>query len=152
MITCTKRLTFCAGHRVRGHENKCAHLHGHNYVVEVTVSLPIQKSDNIGRVVDFSVLKDRVGTWIDHYWDHGFIFVKGDIETWMALQSFNQTNLASSRPFTQKQFEMPCNPTAENMALYLATLIIPDLLQDTQLRVEGVTVWETETCKGTWTR
>lgn len=35
-ISCTRRLTFAAGHRVWKHEGKCAHPHGHNYVVEVT--------------------------------------------------------------------------------------------------------------------
>lgn len=35
-ITCTRRLQFCAGHRVLGHEGKCARPHGHNYTLFVT--------------------------------------------------------------------------------------------------------------------
>ena len=32
-LTCTRRLQFCAGHRVYGHESKCANVHGHNLAV-----------------------------------------------------------------------------------------------------------------------
>ena len=49
MITCTRRLTFCAGHRVLGHESKCAHPHGHNYVVYVTAEA--EQLDDVGRVM-----------------------------------------------------------------------------------------------------
>ena len=42
---------FCAGHRVVGHENKCRHLHGHNY--RVTFYCESQELDGVGRVVDF---------------------------------------------------------------------------------------------------
>ena len=54
MITCTRRIQFCAGHRVMGHEGKCRNLHGHNYVVFVTAQA--DELDSVGRVIDFSVL------------------------------------------------------------------------------------------------
>ena len=55
-ITCTRKIHFCAGHRVMHHENKCATAHGHNYYVELIAEAP--SLDESGRVVDFSVLKD----------------------------------------------------------------------------------------------
>ncbi len=36
MITATRRVQFCAGHRVHRHESKCRNLHGHNYVAFFT--------------------------------------------------------------------------------------------------------------------
>ncbi len=68
--TCTRRIQFCCGHRVHRHEGKCANLHGHNYVLFVTAQGSL---DSVGRVIDFSVLKERIGGWIDQNWDHGFV-------------------------------------------------------------------------------
>ena len=63
MISCTRRIQFCAGHRVLGHENKCANAHGHNYVAYI--SARSNDLDKVGRVIDFSVLKEKIGGWID---------------------------------------------------------------------------------------
>ena len=74
--TITRRLEFDAGHRVFGHESKCATLHGHRYVVEVTAQAA--KLDSVGRVIDFSVLKERIGAWLDEKWDHNVIVFEQD--------------------------------------------------------------------------
>lgn len=46
----------------------------------------------------------------------------------------------------QKVFVMPYNPTAENMARYLLDAVCPKLLQDSEVVVRRVTIWETENC------
>ena len=84
-ITCTRRIQFCAGHRVKNHESKCRNLHGHNYVVWITAKLDAG-TDELGRVVDFSVLKARIGGWIEDAWDHGFILWDQDDEAIAAVQ------------------------------------------------------------------
>ena len=66
-----RRFTFCAGHRLVGHEGKCQNLHGHNYVLEVYVTG--RQQDEIGRILDFKLLKLQVNQWIDENWDHTFI-------------------------------------------------------------------------------
>lgn len=139
MITCTRRLQFCAGHRVMGHENKCAMLHGHNYVVHITAQAAL---DSIGRVIDFSVLKEKVGGWIDYFWDHGFIVYEHDEPALTALRNF-----AGDARLRQKIYHHPTNPTAENMAHHLLTTICPYLLDSTGVRVTSVVVEETENCK-----
>lgn len=133
MITCTRRLQFCAAHRVVGHENKCRNLHGHNYVVLVTAAGAI---DAIGRIVDFSVLKDRVGGWIDRFWDHGCIFWEEDHASLAAVNAFGNT----------KTYSLPANPTAENLADYLLTYVCPEVLAGTNVEAIKVVVWETENC------
>jgi 6-pyruvoyltetrahydropterin/6-carboxytetrahydropterin synthase len=144
-ITCTRRIQFCAGHRVAGHENKCAHLHGHNYVALVTAEA--EQLDSVGRVVDFSVLKERVGGWIDERWDHGMILweddgcVSGNVETIKRLGPCDAP---------QKLYLMPSNPTAENMAAHLGAVICPQLLADVGVRVVEIVLWETENCYATW--
>lgn len=117
-----------------GHEGECRHLHGHNYIVLITAEAPEQ--DKVGRVIDFSVLKQRVGRWIEGNWDHGFIFCKDDGETASALDLIA----------AQKRFALPSNPTAENMAAYLLREACPSVLADTGVRVTRIVVWETESC------
>lgn len=131
--TCTRRFQFCAGHRVRGHENLCKNLHGHNYVVFVEAEAPL---DALGRVIDFGVLKQLVGGWIDANWDHGFILWRED----------HQARILVEGMADQKMHLMPANPTAENMAAYLLTEVCPLVLKDTGVRATFVRVWETENC------
>jgi len=122
-----------------GHENKCAHLHGHNYVVELTAASEL---DSIGRVIDFSVLKMLVGSWIEQQWDHGFILNKDDRDAIAIVADFIPRDGAK-----QKIHLMPYNPTAENMAKYLLEVIGPATLAGTGVRLVGVVVHETENCK-----
>ncbi len=99
MPECTRRLQFCCGHRVMRHESKCAHLHGHNYVAFFTASAQL---DDVGRVIDFSVIKERVGGWIDEFWDHGFVLNEEDEG---AIQSVS--NFAPKDEVEQKLYLMP---------------------------------------------
>lgn len=132
-ISCTRRIQFCAGHRVHLHESKCRNPHGHNYVAFVEAEAP--HLDGVGRVIDFSVLKERVGGWIDANWDHAFICFAMDADL---VSFFGRTNA--------KLHVMPYNPTAENMARYLLHMVCPVVLAGTGVTVTRVTVWETENC------
>ena len=134
MTTCTRRIQFCAGHRLMGHEGKCAHLHGHNYVALITAAAP--GLDQVGRVIDFAVIKERVGGWIEQQWDHGVIYNAADQEVARALDCIPN----------QKRFALNGNPTAENLAEYLLRVACPSVLRDTGVRVTKVTLWETENC------
>lgn len=138
MITCTRKLNFCAGHRVFGHENKCANLHGHNYEVHITAQAG--ELDNIGRVIDFSELKGRIGSWIEDVWDHGFLLWEEDADAITAMQTFK------SKTGKQKLFLLPFNPTAENMADYLLKTVCPEKLEGTGITVTRVVLWETPNC------
>lgn len=134
-FTCTRRIQFCAGHRVFKHESKCNNLHGHNYVAFITAKMVGGKAlDELGRVIDFAVIKQLVGGWIDEKWDHGFIVSEDDMDVRQLLEAMPG----------QKVYVMPCNPTAENMAAYLlgkANELLP-----TTVAVTKVRLWETENC------
>ena len=58
MITSSRRLEWDAIHRIPLHESKCKAFHGHRYAAEVTCVK--DGLDNVGRVVDFSVIKNRL--------------------------------------------------------------------------------------------
>lgn len=136
MIVCTRRLQFCAGHRVLNHESKCANPHGHNYVAMIHAAAP--SLDEIGRVIDFAVLKERVGGWIDRHWDHTFLVNAADGAMRDALSVCGWNG--------KEPFVCQFNPTAEEMALYLLREVCPVVLAGTDVRVVKVTLWETENC------
>lgn len=136
-LTATRRLQFCAGHRVYRHETKCKHLHGHNYVAYFEAEAGAL--DALGRVIDFGVLKARLGDWIEREWDHGMILWEGDAEAIAAVSALGE----------QKLFLLPENPTAERMAEHLLTVVGPEVLAGTGVRLVKVELHETENCVAT---
>lgn len=141
-----RRFTFAYGHRVAGHESKCRSLHGHNAVVYVT-AVPDKGLDDIGRVVDFSVLKTKVGAWIDANWDHAMILWQDDVAAKDAMAAFDKTEQAMTeqRGWCSKVYWLPSNPTAENMAAYLLSKC-KELMAGTGARVTRIRIEETENC------
>ena len=140
-ISCVRLLGFDAGHRVYGHEGKCAHLHGHRYKVELHARGE-SGLDALGRVVDFSVLKERVGGWIDANWDHGLILYGGD----PMAEVLSGTSIPGGAGATQKLYVLGENPTAENLAKHLLERIIPPLMLGSGCDVIRVVLWETPNC------
>lgn len=134
-IRCVRKLHFCAGHRVMNHESKCATPHGHNYYAHIYAEA--DALDALGRVIDFSVLKEKVGSWIDLHWDHNFLVYEKDLELIRAL-----TGVTGKKD----PFICPFNPTAENMALYLLEVVCPRQLEATGVTVNKIVLYETENC------
>ncbi len=148
----TRKFTFDSGHRVWGHAGKCAHLHGHRYDIEVTLEAP--DLDDLGVVVDFGVLKELFGGYIDAYWDHTMLLNTRDplAIVWAAEQQAD--------PSKRSGFFLPgkvpilfndCNPTAENIsaALFREFQCLIQKHPETNLKVDNflhVRVWETEKC------
>jgi len=125
------------GHRVYQHESKCAHLHGHNYRIHFSVAAD-ETLDSIGRVLDFSVIKSQLCMWLEDYWDHKFLVWEKD--PWsVTLRALDPTVVL-----------VPFNPTAENMAGYLADVIAPRALEGSGCYVTEVRVEETRKCSATY--
>jgi 6-pyruvoyltetrahydropterin/6-carboxytetrahydropterin synthase len=138
--TVTRKLTFSAGHRLLNHEGACRHLHGHNYQAWVTCRA--SKLDEIGRVIDFGVIKNKVGTWLDNNWDHGWIVYDQDQAMLDTLEYFSELQRQKGFQST-KVFMLPTNPTAENMAYYLF-VVANQLLSKYNVAVTQIKLWETE--------
>lgn len=134
-VTITRKLEFDAAHRVMNHESKCSTMHGHRYTVEITAEA--EQLDDIGRIIDFSVLKAKLGTWLDEHWDHNVILFEKDTETVKAMRWI---------PRKKEPFVAPWNPTAENMAHYLVNKICPELLHGTGVTATKVRLYETVNC------
>lgn len=129
-ISCTRILKFDAGHRVVNHESKCRTLHGHEYKAEVTCEA--DQLDSLGRIIDFSVIKEKLGSWIDEHLDHAMIISSEDPNLPLLQQC------EGLKPVHIVTF----NPTAENLANYLVK-IGSDLLGPCGVRISKIKLWET---------
>jgi 6-pyruvoyltetrahydropterin/6-carboxytetrahydropterin synthase len=135
ITTATRFHDFCYGHRVFGHENKCAGFHGHNGRVHFTVSA---KLDRIGRVLDFSAINDLLCQWVEINWDHKFLVWADDLQA-SALHALDPSSVRL----------VPFNPTAELLARYLLTEIGPKQLAGSGVVLTEVTLEETRKCSAT---
>lgn len=136
MISATRYHDFSCGHRVCGHESKCAYLHGHNYRVYFTVtSIDL---DKVGRVLDFSVINTRLCQWLEKNWDHRMLIWAAD-PLYSSLQVLDPLGVVA----------VPFNPTAEQMAAYLLHTVGPQQLQGLNVLLYKVVVEETRKCSAT---
>ncbi len=112
--------TFAAGHALRDYQGASENVHGHNYRVRVTIAG--DRLNSTGLLVDFANIRAAIKTVVDRL-DHRFL-----------------NDLA---PFDQ------LNPSAENLAKYFCDEITPQL-PDQHLRIQAVTVWETDLTSATY--
>lgn len=76
-IRITKQFSFETGHALYGYDGKCKNVHGHSYILSVTVfGTPIKDRENpkFGMVIDFSDLKKIVKEEIVDQFDHATVF------------------------------------------------------------------------------
>jgi 6-pyruvoyltetrahydropterin/6-carboxytetrahydropterin synthase len=105
----TTRLEFDAGHRIPNHKSQCRNLHGHRYVIEITLTGDIivqEDASEHGMVMDFSDVKLIAKESVVNVWDHAFLVFKQDVAV---------LNFLNSLP-NHKTVIFPTVPTAENMA------------------------------------
>lgn len=112
--------TFAAGHALRNYRGRCENVHGHNYRVRVTVSG--DQLDSAGLLLDFVDMRTAIKAVVDRL-DHQFL---NDLP-----------------PFDR------INPSAENLAKFLCDEVIL-LIRDQRLRIQSVTVWETDLTSATY--
>lgn len=133
MYRVLREVHFSYGHRIVGHEGKCANLHGHNGRAIIEVSS--ERLDKLGMVVDFAEINEKVGSWIDETLDHKMILWKKD----PAVQALREKD--------EVLFLTDENPTAE----YLAELIFKAAAEK-GLPVTKVTLHETHSSAASYER
>lgn len=132
----TRKHEIHCGHRVVNHEGKCKNLHGHSYVFHLICSC--DKLDALGRVIDFSVIKDLICRWLDDNWDHKLILWEQD--PWLkSLKEIDNTIVT-----------IPYNPTAENLACYLVEVVGPELFLNSNVKLTQVILEETSKCSASY--
>ncbi len=134
----TTRLEFDAGHRIPNHKSQCRNLHGHRYVIEITLGGDIIKNEQTsedGMVMDFSDVKRIARESVVDVWDHAFLVYKNDHVI---------LNFLNTLP-NHKTVIFDTVPTAENMAAE-AFRILKNQYQDTygnHLKLVRVRLFET---------
>jgi 6-pyruvoyltetrahydropterin/6-carboxytetrahydropterin synthase len=126
--TITKEFRFEAAHRLtEPYRGKCAHLHGHSWVVRLSVGS--DTLDKCGFVQDFSSLSP-LRDWIRNHFDHATLASASD-----------PSLLAWLRENAQKHVSLPVNPTSEIVAHFLY-----EKARELGLSPLSVEVMETCTC------
>ena len=138
----TRRIEWDMAHRIPLHGGKCQHLHGHRYVAEITCRGT--ELDEMGAVVDFGLIKQLVGGWVDKFWDHNTCYYGGD-PFMEALDRAADEAWEGSVP-RQAWFVMGKAPTAENLAEKLYG-VANDVLRHHKIRVVSIDLWETPNCR-----
>ncbi len=135
-----RRFEIDAGHRVLNHESVCAHPHGHRYAIVVRAEAK-DGLDELGRVIDFGVIKELLGSWLQEHWDHAFLVAQDDgvIKDFMELNKF-------------RHYVLPVNPTAENLAEHLLVEVCPKIFANTRVTITEIRIHETPNCTATVTR
>ncbi|MDA0747773.1 MAG: 6-carboxytetrahydropterin synthase [bacterium] len=135
--TVTVEVGFCYGHRLHEYVGKCAHLHGHQGTVQVT--LGSTEVDRLGMVIDFGVVKSFVKEWVDTHWDHRMMLHEND------------PILPAVMPHDTKIHPVPFNPTAENLGAHLFDEVktwlqtLPKTQNPSSAQLISVKFWETPT-------
>lgn len=143
----TRRLEFDAGHRIPDHASQCKHLHGHRYVIEITLTGDIIRADGNpanGMVMDFGDIKRIAKAHLVDLWDHAFLAYRGDTPI---------VDFLASLP-GHKTVLLDAVPTAENLVV-IAFRLLDAQYRDTfgnHLRLERVRLYETPNCWADATR
>lgn len=114
-IRVTKRFEFEAAHSLHGYDGACRYVHGHSYVLEVTVAgSPSQLEDDpkLGMVMDFGILKQIVNEQIIDRFDH-------------CLMLRNNAPIAAAIKASYGKVELfDMQPTCENILAFFVELLI----------------------------
>lgn len=120
MYEITIRKSFSAAHMLKNIGGKCEELHGHNFIVEVSLSAPGLNQE--GLLLDFRILKEWTEEILDCL-DHKYL---------------------NEHPYFKK-----INPSAENLACFLYDQINEKASRESA-KVSCVTVWESENARASY--
>ncbi len=141
IIRVTKEFKFEAAHALLGYDGLCKNIHGHSYILYVTVmGTPIDNENDtkLGMVYDFGDLKFIVNNEIVKKFDHSIILNKNaDTAKFEGL-----TEMFSRKHYTNYQ------PTCENMVIDFVKKIkkhLPD-----NITLYSVRLYETATSYAEW--
>lgn len=124
VVRITKEFRYEGGHALVGYDGKCRHLHGHSYLLYVTVTgrpCTDPESPYFGMILDFKQLKEIVETTLIDRFDHALVLPEG-------AQLTEELQSAYGNVIT-----LPFQPTSENMVSYFAEQLMAVLPEHVQL-------------------
>ena len=141
MLKITRKLEFDAGHRIPDHRSQCRNLHGHRYVIEITLEGDLVEAvgaPDRGMVMDFADVKSLAMEHLIGQWDHAFIVYEGDRQ----VRDFLETMAG------HKTVVLDCIPTVENLAVVAFRILseVYDAHYGVNLRLKHLRLYETPNC------
>lgn len=140
-IRLTKRFTFEMAHALLGYDGLCKNIHGHSYVLWVTViGVPIVDDLNPknGMVLDYSVLSKMIKTHIIDKYDHALLLNSNTPK--------NATDIFKDN--FSKFILVNYQPTCENLLEDFSKIIV-NLISD-EVKLYSLKLQETETSFAEW--
>lgn len=140
-VRVTKIFRFEMAHALWGYDGLCRSVHGHSYILKITVSgTPIEDPNNIklGMVMDFGDLKRLVHKYIVDVYDHILV-----------LSKRAPVELIEQIPeMFERRIWVDFQPTAENLVLYYASLLKDKFPEG--ITLETVRLYETANSYAEW--
>jgi len=141
VLKITRKLEFDAGHRIPDHRSQCRNLHGHRYVIEITLEGDLVEAvgaPDRGMVMDFADVKSLAMEHLVGQWDHAFIVYEGDKQVRDFLESMPG----------HKTVVLDCIPTVENLAVVAFRILseVYDAHYGVNLRLKHLRLYETPNC------
>ncbi len=140
-IRITKQFRFEAAHALWGYDGACRNIHGHSYILHVTlIGKPVADLHHpkYGMVLDFSVLKNIVNELIIDPFDHALLIRKDT----------PHQQLATEVDLFGKVIALNYQPTCENMISDFAEKISPRLPEG--IKLFSLRLDETSTAYAEW--
>jgi 6-pyruvoyltetrahydropterin/6-carboxytetrahydropterin synthase len=140
-IRITKKFNFEMAHALYNYDGLCRNIHGHTYLLEVTLQgenykNPGQPKD--GMVMDFGMLKKLVKNKIVHVFDHALL----------VNSLFPPEHIEAFKKATERLIVVDFQPTSENMVVYFAQILQPELPENVTLF--SIRLFETATSYAEW--
>jgi 6-pyruvoyltetrahydropterin/6-carboxytetrahydropterin synthase len=140
-IRVTKIFGWEMSHALWNYDGLCSNMHGHSYVMHVTIKgsqITDDNSPKCGMVIDFGDLKRIVKENIVDKFDHSVVLnTKSDVKALMNVkQMFDRIHIVNFQP------------TAENLVVYFADIIKSKLPENIELH--SVRLYETATSYAEW--
>ncbi len=120
----TKEFRFEGAHALTDYDGKCCHIHGHSYILYVTVrgkASEDKASPKFGMLIDFKDLKSLVNTNIIDVYDHALVMREDSL-------LLNDIDKAYKNVVAT-----PFQPTCENMISYFANILQDKLPENIEL-------------------
>ena len=132
ILRITKEFRFEGAHALRGYDGKCKHIHGHSYLLYVTVEgtpLTRQGEHGSGMIIDFKIIKNIVNQTIIEKFDHALVMQEGTPLTKEIESAYGNVIV------------VPMRPTSENMICHFAQEITKAL--PPQAKLYSLKLYET---------
>lgn len=120
MIRLTKVFHFETAHAIYGYDGQCKNIHGHSYELHVTVSGKLPDTEFIeapGFLLDFKDIK-KAGAEVVTLLDHKIVLSKDYMAAHPEISAHENLEV------------WPCEPTAENILLYVKRIFDKNLPPD----------------------